>query len=153
MLIAGWGGKEKPVGFLGIEKCDNCKNYGFFNLFEISKKISLFFVPVANYSKKYYAVCEICKAGYELDDEGYKKMLAESTKIPDRDTIADIWNDIDARVLKEFGGKKSSATSMEKTLEKIKKEISHEWGDKVTKDNINYVFGKYLLNSLGQIEE
>lgn len=68
-IIFGWGKKGKPIGYVGIDKCPNCKNYVHFSIYEYSNRVNLYFVPVAKFNKKSYLVCPVCEAGYELDGE------------------------------------------------------------------------------------
>ncbi len=99
MLVAGWGKDAKDLGYVGIVRCDHCKNHNAMHLYQIARKVSVFFVPVAKFGTRFYVVCPTCRSGSEVDVVTKDKILRESIELPDEETTAAIWNDIDARVL------------------------------------------------------
>lgn len=98
-VIAGWGKDAKPIAYLGIIKCQNCKNYEHFHLYEIAKKASAFFVRVAKWGKKYYVVCGLCEASVEVSQSEKDEIIQESLSLPDMNTANEIWSAIDGIVL------------------------------------------------------
>ncbi len=100
ILIGGWGKKSKKIADAGLLKCKNCNNTVAFEVRELAKTASLFFVPVAKWSKKTYLVCPICEAGYELSENDTKKLLQEVASLPSNDVSTAIWNEIDSLFVK-----------------------------------------------------
>ncbi len=98
MLIAGWGKDAKNLGYVGIVKCTHCKNYGLMSLYEIARRISVYFIPVAKFQKHWYVVCPTCNSGSEVDADTRDRILRESIELPDEPTTIAIWNEIDAQV-------------------------------------------------------
>lgn len=68
-VVFGWGKKGKPIGYVGIDKCPNCKHYVHFSIYEYSNRVNVYFVPVVKFNKKHYLVCPVCDAAYELTGE------------------------------------------------------------------------------------
>lgn len=92
MIVAGWGKGSKKLAYLGIAKCGNCKNWVHFNLFEVANKVSVYFVPVAKFNKKYYMVCGVCNAAIEISAEQKDEALKASLALPGSDTVQVIWD-------------------------------------------------------------
>jgi len=97
-IVAGWGKKAKQLAYCGIIKCGNCKNYSHFLLFEMATKISVFFVPVAKFSRKYYVVCGLCEADAEVSQGDKDGIIQESLSLPDINTATEVWTAIDGIV-------------------------------------------------------
>jgi len=93
-IIFGWGKKGKQVGYIGIDKCPNCRNYTHLFLYEYANNINIYFVPVAKFNKKLYLVCSTCDAAWELTEELKKEMLEVSITTLDVATTTYIWNEI-----------------------------------------------------------
>ena len=93
-ILVGWGGSAKLLAYAGMWKCDNCKNFGHFQLYEIAKKANVFFVPVAKWGKKYYLVCSTCEASLELTNVEKDEVLQESLALPTPETATAIWDEI-----------------------------------------------------------
>lgn len=83
MILVGWGKKAKQLAFTGIEKCRNCKNWCRFDLYEMSRRVTLYFVPVAKWGKTYYVVCHTCQAGFEVGEPEAQELLRKSVGLPD----------------------------------------------------------------------
>ncbi len=92
MIIAGWGKNAKKIAFSGINRCPNCKNWAPTNVYELATKASLYFIPVAKFNRKYYLVCSLCQAGWELDEKAKETLLRESVTLPDEKTAVGAWN-------------------------------------------------------------
>ena len=93
-IIFGWGKKGKQVGYIGIDKCPNCRNYTHLFLYEYANNINIYFVPVAKFNKKLYLVCSTCDAAWELTEELKKEMLEVSVITLDVATTTYIWNEV-----------------------------------------------------------
>ena len=61
------GRKELP--FTQTVICDRCGSYGRYMVFMTYTVLSLFFIPVFRWGKKYYVKMSCCGATYELDRE------------------------------------------------------------------------------------
>lgn len=96
LLIFGNNQKFKKLADLGLRKCTNCHNMATFELKELSKKATLYFVPIVKYSGKAYMVCDVCNAAWEVKEENRKKIIETTTQLPDNTTQGIIWNKIDA---------------------------------------------------------
>jgi hypothetical protein len=94
LIIFGWGKEAKKVAFVGIAKCENCRNYGPFHLYEIAKKVTLYFVPVAKFSRKYYSVCSICEAGFEVGESGRLEIMRRSLLYESEVSVISLWRDL-----------------------------------------------------------
>ena len=69
MIIVGWGDKEKVLGETYQIDCPNCKNEVVMDVIETSKRISLYFVPVAKWKKQYFMLCPVCLWGVPLKNK------------------------------------------------------------------------------------
>ena len=147
-VVFGWGKKGKEVGYIGIHKCPNCKNYDHFSLYEYSNRITLYWVPVAKFNKKVYAVCSTCDAAFELNEDGKKELLELSIRTLNRETTAQIWNATiklfseNAKDYIEKHGDKSAIFLMQMCIKNISAIIPDE--DYVTRV-VEMVF-QYLLD-------
>lgn len=94
MIIAGWGKKAKKMAFVGINKCPRCKNYVAMELYELANRVSLYFIPVAKFNKKYYVVCSLCENGFEVDEKAKQDFLQASAALPNESQVVDVWNEI-----------------------------------------------------------
>lgn len=153
MIIGGWGEKSKKIADAGIIKCRNCKNNATFEVRDLVKSASLFFVPVAKWDKKTYLVCTICTAGYEISEEDKNKLLQDIASLPSNEISTQLWNKID-HVFIEFvknaqtKGRSLSEPSFFEDWINLGKEEMQKEGFK--KDDVEYVLGvftKSLLNS------
>jgi hypothetical protein len=99
VIILGWGNKGTHLAYLGIDKCANCKNYNQFNLFEFSKRVTAYFIPIAKFDKKFYCVCRVCDAAWEMTLEQKDEALRQSVTLPPGDQVADIWGVLDKRIM------------------------------------------------------
>ena len=98
MIIAGWGEKAKELAFVGINKCPKCKNHVPMDLYELANKVSLYFIPIAKFNKKYFVVCSLCENGFEIDEEGKLKFLRISTELPNKTQTMLVWNEMARRL-------------------------------------------------------
>ena len=141
-MLAGWGGSAKAIAYAGIAKCENCKNYGHYYLVEAAKKASVFFIPVAKWSKKYYLVCGICEVGFEVTESEKDDILNDSVSLPDADTAQAIWDALIA-FASEDGAEGETDEAAEAEAEKKYAQLSAQY----TPEHVGYVseiFGEYL---------
>jgi hypothetical protein len=64
MIVFGWGSGVKQLGTGFVTTCQNCNNTSRFIVVESSKKITVYWMPVAKWSKQYYYICTICSYGF-----------------------------------------------------------------------------------------
>ena len=143
MLIGGWGQKSKKIADAGLLTCKHCHNTSLFELRELSKALSLYFVPIAKWNKKTYLVCSICDMGYELSENDTRKLLQEVVTLPDNNTLSEIWNKMDLLFTKFMNENKN----LEGWSDFVKGVLS-KWHKA---DDITYVLSCYnqgLLDSL-----
>lgn len=93
-VLFGWGKKGKQVGYIGIDKCPNCKNYVHFNLYEYASVFRLYFIPILKWNKKLYLVCSKCDAAWELNGEIKEELIEESLTSPSMEVTTSIWNKV-----------------------------------------------------------
>lgn len=91
-VIFGWGKKGKFIGYVGIDKCPNCKHYVHFSIYEYSNRINIYFVPVAKFNKKEYLVCPVCDAAYELTGNLKNYYFSEMFSSMDSETTQEIFS-------------------------------------------------------------
>ena len=93
LFLFGWGKKAKKIGYFGVSKCGNCKNYTHSFIYEISNNINIYFVPVAKFNKKYILSCELCHAGIEITPTFKDNLLTQLCPLmaPPDETMR-IWN-------------------------------------------------------------
>ena len=146
-VFFGWGKKGKVVGYIGIDKCPNCKNYVHFQLYEYANNVNLYFVPVAKWNKKIYLVCSQCEAAWELKDDLKEEMLDKALRTPDPKVIDLIWDRVDEIVAKDLDNllKKHPDNTIEALIEKCVADISDEVSDVAA---IREVAIKYMQYSL-----
>ena len=66
------GQRELPGSQLVI--CDGCKGYGRYQVFMTYLCLSLFFIPVFRWGKRYYVKTSCCGAVYELNPETGRRL-------------------------------------------------------------------------------
>jgi hypothetical protein len=64
MIVFGWGSRAKQLGTGFITTCENCHNTNPFTVVETAKKITVYWIPVAKWSKQYFYVCPVCSHGF-----------------------------------------------------------------------------------------
>ena len=67
------GQKELPASQLVI--CDSCGGYGRYQVFMTYMCLSLFFIPVFSWGKRYYVKMSCCGTVYELNPETGRKLV------------------------------------------------------------------------------
>lgn len=91
MIVFGWGKDAKKIAYLGIVKCSRCRNYSHHFIYEVAKKINVYFIPVAKYDKKYFVACNVCNGGLEIEEAQKQEFLQKSLKIPEPNKVNAIW--------------------------------------------------------------
>lgn len=66
MIVFGWGAGTKQLGTGFVTTCENCNNTNPFIVVESSRKITVYWIPVAKWSKQYFYVCPICSRGFAV---------------------------------------------------------------------------------------
>ena len=76
----------KDLDFTKMVICKNCGRYGRLEFFMTYTYISLFFIPVLKWGKKYYAKSTCCNSIFSVSDSLIKKILNnENPEINDDD--------------------------------------------------------------------
>ena len=91
-IVFGWGKKGKEIGYVGIDKCPNCKHYVHFSIYEYSNRVNVYFVPVVKFNKKHYLVCHVCDAAYELTGDLKDHYFEEMYNSMDSEISQDIFS-------------------------------------------------------------
>lgn len=146
-VFFGWGKKGKIAGYVGIDKCPNCKNYSHFKLYEYANNVNLYFVPIVKWNKKLYLVCSTCDAAWELKDDMKSEMLDKALKTPAPQIVNKIWNKVDEIVAKNLENviKKDSENWVELIISKCVAELCDEMPDiaiirEITLKYLQYIF-------------
>ena len=95
LFLGDFGGRTKRIGNFGIHKCLNCNNWQPQGVYEVSKQIRAFFIPLARWDKQIYVICPICKAGFPPKADRGDDLLRESALMPDDQTAQAIWDELD----------------------------------------------------------
>lgn len=132
-IFFGWGQNSKKIADLGLKECENCHNIVGFELREVSKTAKLYFVPIAKWEKKYFIVCPICEAGYEVNEFKKNKVIQETISLPDNETSINIWNELSELVTSDF----QEFSKKKDIYDYVKKELSKKGYDE---DDILYVY-------------
>lgn len=72
---------NKILKYVGDYSCDNCKTVNAFYLYEMTKKITVLYVPVAKISKTYAVLCQKCKRGYIVTEQQKFQLLAGDNRV------------------------------------------------------------------------
>jgi hypothetical protein len=83
MIVFGWGSGAKSLGDGFIATCRHCSNTRPFSVVETSRKITLYWLPVAKWNKQYYYICPVCSHGFEIPSkELAQRILAAAFRDP-----------------------------------------------------------------------
>lgn len=86
-FIFGWGlTTKKRLSHQPVMVCEGC-HADYLYLTRIREWVTLFFIPVIPYSKKYYYMCKNCKQGYEIDkhETNIDELIEELDAISEED--------------------------------------------------------------------
>lgn len=132
MLFVGWGKKGKEIAYAGIEKCPHCRNWTHFAIFETTKRVTLYFVPVASWDRKAYLVCGTCETAWELEPSAVSKTLADSARLPPREQAEAIWRDLDAELLAAAEAHPGDTDAVYRlTMDRLYAKHPRQWADYV----------------------
>lgn len=92
IILYGWGNRSKKLADAGYLTCGHCNNVSWFTIIYLASEFNLYYIPVARWNRRYYMVCGICSAGYEIDNQKIKDVIADSKGIPDFQTYDLIWH-------------------------------------------------------------
>lgn len=98
LFLFGWGKDVKKISYLGMDYCENCKNISHFYMYEMSKKVDVYFIPVARFHKKYFVACDICKYGNEVNNEEKNELIMRFISIPSKERTEAIWRYVDNKI-------------------------------------------------------
>lgn len=127
ILIAGWGKNAKEVAYLGVLKCDNCKNHSHFSLYEVANKVTVYFIPVARFNKKNIIGCSICECGWEIDETSKQQLLRENMGTPSKEIFISIWDEISDEINERLYGKDDSSIDLESVIEEISTKLKRTY--------------------------
>lgn len=142
-IIAGWGKDAKVLAYLGLRKCPNCRNVDHWRLYEMVKKVTAFFVPVAKWGSKYYAVCNVCGVSYEMDAAQKQQLLQESLQIPPMETIMACWEALDNAVVQAAQGAGDDDAKMWKDADAALQQVAGQLEKRFPKPHVDYVCAAY----------
>ena len=87
-FIFGISNEIKDLNFSKMVICKNCGKYGRIEFFMVYTYLSLFFIPVFKWGKKFYCKSTCCNAIFSVSDEiGQKILKGENPDIDDSDLI------------------------------------------------------------------
>jgi len=58
-------------------QCPHCGQYGRYTVYMTYTVLSLFFIPVLKWNRRYYVTCSHCQTSWELDKETGKRIVKE----------------------------------------------------------------------------
>ena len=80
VLVYGWGTKATPLGVTDIRSCDRCNSRGPWLVYQAKKQFKLYWIPVAQWNKKYVIECSVCPNAFEVSESEANRLLAEGEK-------------------------------------------------------------------------
>ena len=140
MIYASWGKKAKMIGYWGILKCSNCKNYSHHDIYEMGNNVKLYFLTVAKYNNKKFLVCPICDSGYELSDETYTQLISKLPSKFTREKTIEIWDKLNTEFVR-FLSEIEENSSFEVFFDEIVSVLVDKYGNK---ENIEEIVSTYL---------
>lgn len=85
-FIFGVNQEQKEIGSFGPVICGVCGRYGRYQVYMTYMCLSLFFIPVLKWGRKYYAELSCCQSLYEVSlDAGRRLLRGEQTEIRTED--------------------------------------------------------------------
>lgn len=87
-FIIGINSDEKKLDFSQMVICSRCGKYGRYEVFMHYMVLSLFFIPLFKWNKKYFVRSKCCNSVYELPKElGQRIARGEKIEISEEDLI------------------------------------------------------------------
>lgn len=69
IFVGGWGNvKKRYAGSVGVHRCPMCERATEWQVYEIRKRATVYFVPVWTYGSQKIVMCSACGAGREVSD-------------------------------------------------------------------------------------
>ena len=68
-FIIGVSSKQEDLDFRQVIECPSCRAYGSLQAFMVYSHLSLFFIPLFKWSKKYFIRSTCCNHVYNIDNE------------------------------------------------------------------------------------
>lgn len=85
-FIFGISSAEKKLDFVQTMLCSQCEQFGRLELYMTYTYLSLFFIPVLKWNKKFYVKSTCCNTIYAIDDSiGYKILQGELITIHEQE--------------------------------------------------------------------
>ncbi|ROR28738.1 zinc ribbon family protein [Mobilisporobacter senegalensis] len=85
-FIMGISSGQKKLGFVQTILCNRCGSYGRYEVYVTYTYLSLFFIPVLKWNKKYYVKSTCCNSIYNIELELGKRIArGECTNINESD--------------------------------------------------------------------
>lgn len=83
-FLMGAGNKSRELEFDQLTICKSCGKYGHIKVIETYSYVSLFFIPVCKWGRRYFAQIDCCGAVCELPTEtGTEILRGERTELSD----------------------------------------------------------------------
>ncbi|MDD3251688.1 MAG: zinc ribbon domain-containing protein [Lachnospiraceae bacterium] len=83
-FIMGVSQGEKKLDFDQLVICGHCGRYGHLNVYMVYSYLSLFFIPVFKWGRRYYVRTSCCDTTVELDGElGRQIASGQITRLPE----------------------------------------------------------------------
>lgn len=85
-FIMGISTSEKKLDFIQTMLCSKCSQFGRYEVFMTYTFLSLFFIPLFKWNKRFYVKSSCCNTIYSIDNElGQKILHGENITISDHD--------------------------------------------------------------------
>lgn len=78
-FIFGIQSGQKELNYKELVICEQCGSYGRYQVFMTYLCLSLFFIPVLKWGRRYYVRMSCCSALYELNDETGRRIARGET--------------------------------------------------------------------------
>lgn len=87
-FIMGVTSRKEKLNFLQNIICKNCGKYGRYEIFISYSLLTIFFIPIFKFAKKYYVKSSCCNTVYQISKElGNKIYKGEITQIEESDLV------------------------------------------------------------------
>jgi len=134
VLLVGWGTKATPLGITDIRSCKRCNARGPWLVYQAKKQFKLYWIPVAQWNKKYVIQCSVCPNAFEVSEQEANRLMAEGEKTGEERLLKAL-----AAVLKataKVGGLKSRewATAVTALVEMSDGRVSRDQADRLIQD-------------------
>lgn len=73
-FMIGINNQQKKLDFNQLFICNVCGQYGRYEVYRICTVLSLFFIPIVKWGKKYYVRTTCCESVYTIDKEVGKQI-------------------------------------------------------------------------------